>query len=66
MKDGPHTETACPPEEVIDAFEAAYLKALLTRHEGNITRSAQEAGLTRYHLRELLKRHNLTSAGSAE
>ncbi len=53
-------------QRVVDAFEAAYLKALLARHEGNITRSAQEAGLTRYHLRELLKRHNLTSAGSSE
>jgi transcriptional regulator with GAF, ATPase, and Fis domain len=53
-------------QRVVDAFEAAYLKALLTRHDGNITRSAQEAGLTRYHLRELLKRHNLTSAGHSE
>ena len=41
-------------------------RALLKRHEGNITRSAQEAGLTRYHLRELLTRHSLTNAGSAE
>jgi DNA-binding NtrC family response regulator len=53
-------------QRVVDAFEAAYLKALLARHDGNITRSAQEAGLTRYHLRELLKRHNLTQAGTAE
>ena len=53
-------------QRVVDAFETAYLKAVLTRHDGNITRSAQEAGLTRYHLRELLKRHNLTSAGSSE
>ena len=45
---------------VVDAFETAYLGALLKRHEGNITRSAQEAGLTRYHLRELLKRHGLS------
>jgi transcriptional regulator with GAF, ATPase, and Fis domain len=48
-------------QRVVDAFEVAYLKDLLSRHEGNITRSAQEAGLTRYHLRELLKRHGLTS-----
>jgi transcriptional regulator with GAF, ATPase, and Fis domain len=47
-------------QRVVDAFELAYLKDLLDRHEGNITRSAQEAGLTRYHLRELLKRHSLT------
>jgi DNA-binding NtrC family response regulator len=43
-------------QRVVDAFEAVYLKQLLERHDGNITRSAQEAGLTRYHLRELLKR----------
>jgi len=46
-------------QTVVDAFEAAYLQALLVRNDGNITRSAQEAGLTRYHLRELLKRHGL-------
>jgi len=46
-------------QTVVDAFETAYLGALLKRNEGNITRSAQEAGLTRYHLRELLKRHGL-------
>jgi len=48
-------------QTVVDAFERAYLDALLRRNSGNITRSAQEAGLTRYHLRELLKRHGLTS-----
>jgi transcriptional regulator with GAF, ATPase, and Fis domain len=48
-------------QRVVDAFELQYLKALLERHDGNITRSAQEAGLTRYHLRELLKRHGLTN-----
>ena len=47
---------------VVDQFEIAYLRQLLERHDGNITRSAQEAGLTRYHLRELLKRHGLTGA----
>jgi DNA-binding NtrC family response regulator len=46
-------------QTVVDAFEVAYLQALMQRNDGNITRSAQEAGLTRYHLRELLKRHGL-------
>jgi DNA-binding NtrC family response regulator len=46
-------------QTVVDSFEIAYLGALMQRNEGNITRSAQEAGLTRYHLRELLKRHGL-------
>lgn len=47
-------------QTVVDAFECAYLQALMARNDSNITRSAQEAGLTRYHLRELLKRHNLS------
>jgi transcriptional regulator with GAF, ATPase, and Fis domain len=45
---------------VLDEFEKRYLKGLLERNKGNITRSAHEAGLTRYHLRGLLKRHNLS------
>jgi transcriptional regulator with GAF, ATPase, and Fis domain len=53
-------------QRVVDSFEVAYLKALLERHDGNITRSAQEAGLTRYHLRELLKRHGLTNINLKE
>jgi DNA-binding NtrC family response regulator len=53
-------------QRIVDAFEVTYLKGLLERHEGNITRSAQEAGLTRYHLRELLKRHGLTNMNLKE
>jgi transcriptional regulator with GAF, ATPase, and Fis domain len=53
-------------QRVVDAFELTYLRDLLARHDGNITRSAQEAGLTRYHLRELLKRHALTDASAAK
>jgi len=49
-------------QAVVDAFERAYLDKLLRRNERNITRSAQEAGLTRYHLRELLKRHGLNNS----
>ncbi len=50
-------------QQVIDAFEASYLKALLDRHGGNVTRSAQSAGLTRYHLRELAKRYGIRGDG---
>jgi transcriptional regulator with GAF, ATPase, and Fis domain len=46
-------------QRVIDQFEEAYLRALLERHEDNVTRSAQAAGLTRYHLRELAKRYGI-------
>lgn len=46
-------------QRIIDQFEAAYLKALLDKHGDNITRSANAAGLTRYHLRELAKRYGI-------
>ncbi|MBN8609385.1 MAG: sigma 54-interacting transcriptional regulator [Deltaproteobacteria bacterium] len=46
-------------QRLLDVFEAAYLKALLDKHEGNVTRSAQAAGLTRYHLRELAKKYGV-------
>jgi len=46
-------------QRVLDQFEAAYLKCLLDKNAGNVTRSAQAAGLTRYHLRELAKRYGI-------
>ena len=46
-------------QEVIDLFESHYLHDLIHAHQGNISKASREAGLTRYHLRELLKRHNL-------
>ena len=46
-------------QKILDTFEAAYLKALLDKHGGNVTRSAEAAGLTRYHLRELAKRYGV-------
>ena len=51
-------------QRVLDAFESGYLKALLDKHGGNITRSANAAGLTRYHLRELAKRYGLRDGSS--
>jgi transcriptional regulator with GAF, ATPase, and Fis domain len=52
-------------QTVVDSFETAYLQALMIRNDGNITRSAGEAGLTRYHLRELLKRHGIKGGEGA-
>ncbi len=46
-------------QRVVDEFEATYLRALLEKHDDNITRSAHAAGLTRYHLRELAKRYGI-------
>ena len=53
-------------QRVLDVFEAAYLKALLDKHGDNITRSAQAAGLTRYHLRELAKRYGVRNTSDEE
>jgi transcriptional regulator with GAF, ATPase, and Fis domain len=63
VQTGPGLDFKEAKQRVVDAFEAVYLKDLLARNEGNITRSALEAGLTRYHLRELLKRHGLVAGG---
>ena len=46
-------------QDVLDAFEAIYLRRLLDAHEANISACARTADLTRYHLRELLKKHRL-------
>ena len=46
-------------QRVLDEFEAAYLTALLAKHGDNVTRTAQAAGLTRYHLRELAKKYGI-------
>lgn len=44
---------------VLDIFEYDYLKKLIAEFDGNISQAAKQAGLTRYHLRELLKKHDL-------
>ncbi len=46
-------------QALLDGFEAIYLQKLIEQHTGNISQSAKAAGLTRYHLRELLKKHDI-------
>ncbi len=41
---------------MVDAFERAYFGRLLAKTDHNLSRAAAEAGITRYYLRELLKR----------
>jgi DNA-binding NtrC family response regulator len=46
-------------EQVVDAFTRRYLEQLLDRHDGNVSRAAEEAGLGRNHLTRLLQKHGL-------
>ncbi len=43
-------------QSMVDAFERRYFARLLERTDGNLSRASAEAGITRYYLRELLKR----------
>jgi DNA-binding NtrC family response regulator len=43
-------------ENVVAAFEKRYVEALLQKHEGNVSRAAKEAGLSRNALYALMKR----------
>jgi DNA-binding NtrC family response regulator len=43
-------------QTMVDNFEREYFGRLLDRTDGNLSRAAAEAGITRYYLRELLKR----------
>ncbi|MEM6992623.1 MAG: sigma 54-interacting transcriptional regulator [Myxococcota bacterium] len=43
-------------QTIVDTFERAYFGRLLGKTDGNLSRAAAEAGITRYYLRELLKR----------
>ena len=46
-------------DELIAAWERAYLAQLLERCGGNVSRAAREGGLERAYLHRLLKRHNV-------
>ena len=55
----PEADYKSAKQAVLDDFESRYLEALMERNDGNISGAARESGLTRYHLRELLKKHQL-------
>jgi DNA-binding NtrC family response regulator len=50
-------------QEVLDRFERKFLSGLIESTEGNISKAAASAGLTRFHLRELLKKHGIGRHG---
>jgi DNA-binding NtrC family response regulator len=41
---------------IVDDFERMYFDRLLAKTDNNLSRASAEAGITRYYLRELLKR----------
>jgi DNA-binding NtrC family response regulator len=46
-------------EQIISAFERAYLERLMSRHSNNISAAARDAGIDRNYLYRLLKKHGL-------
>jgi two-component system response regulator GlrR len=53
-------------EQAVGRWERAYVRALIDRHGGNLSRAARAAKTDRNHLRELLQRHWPTDAGAAD
>ncbi len=53
-------------QRLVDGFERAYLSRLMEATGGNLSRAAARAGITRYYLRELLKRLGLHKARGEE
>jgi transcriptional regulator with GAF, ATPase, and Fis domain len=51
-------------EVVIASFERAYLTALLSWADGNVSRAARKANLDRMYLHRLLQRHGLRRSGA--
>ncbi|HMG19738.1 MAG TPA: helix-turn-helix domain-containing protein, partial [Kofleriaceae bacterium] len=48
-------------ERAVSAWERDYVRALIARHDGNLSRAAREVRMDRNHLRELLRRHRITA-----
>ncbi|MES1204333.1 MAG: sigma 54-interacting transcriptional regulator [Pseudomonadota bacterium] len=53
-------------DQLISAFERAYLEALLPRHRGVVSRAAEAAGISRKHLHDLISRLGLDVDCEAE
>ena len=48
-------------ERAVAAWERDYVRALIDRHGGNLSRAARAVRMDRNHLRELLRRHRITA-----
>lgn len=45
--------------ELVDEFEKSYIRDLLARSGGNVTRAAKEAGIERAYVQRLIRKHGL-------
>ena len=52
-------------ETVVTRWERSYLKELLRRNRGVVSRAAREAHMDRNHLRDLLRRHGVDGEPAA-
>jgi DNA-binding NtrC family response regulator len=48
-------------ERAVAAWERDYVRGLIARHDGNLSRAARAVRMDRNHLRELLRRHKVTA-----
>jgi two-component system, NtrC family, response regulator GlrR len=48
-------------ERAVAAWERDYVRTLIARHDGNLSRAARAVRMDRNHLRELLRRHRITA-----
>jgi len=46
---------------LLDSFEQGYVRALLDRHDGNVSRAAATAGVDRAHLHRIMRRQKMRS-----
>jgi len=53
-------------ENVVSRWERSYLKELLRRNRGVVSRAAREAHMDRNHLRDLLRRHSVETGSGGE
>lgn len=51
--------------EAVDRFEAEYVRALLQKSQGNVTRAAAMAEVSRQVIHKLMAKHRLGSAASS-
>ena len=45
--------------QTLAAFERAFVASLLARHDGNVTKAAEAAGIGRVHFHRLMRRHGV-------